>query len=102
MKTLKDRFFDFMRKISPKSEEDLIFSEIYKLVDEPKNYGKLSMLYLRLQNGHVAALGRTQDNNYQMLLVKMYGNSYKFYRDLRQKENKKQSILNRINKLKLL
>jgi len=102
MKTLKDRFFEFMRKILPKTEEDLIWYEIHQLTDEPKNYAKLSHLYHRLLNGHGVALGRTSDDNYHFLMAKICNNSYLYYRDLWYNEMRKEANKIRIKKLKLL
>jgi hypothetical protein len=90
-----------MGKIFPKSEEDLIWEEIYQLTDDPKNYSKLSHLYHRLLNVHGVAIGKTSDDNYHFILAKICNNNYIYYRNLWYNEMRKEANLIRINKLKL-
>lgn len=79
---IKVYFLKFMRLIIPKTELEKQLDEINKLKNNPDNYGKVSMMYLKLQNIHAMLIGRNGDDNWNFFLADFYGKQHKMYREL--------------------
>lgn len=74
--------YNILQKIIPKTEIQLLLEDIDKLKIDPNNYGKVAMMYLKLQNIYGMLLGRTHDDKLNFLMVDFYGKQYKLYREL--------------------
>lgn len=78
---IKNYLFKFMRSIIPRTELEKIHDEIDRLKNDPENYGKVAMMYMRLQNIHAMFIGRGGDDNLNFLLSSTYGSMYRKYRE---------------------
>ena len=79
---IKDYFLKFMRLIISKTELEKELDEINKLKNNPDNYGKVAMMYMKLQNIHAMLIGKNDDDNWNFFLVDFYGKQHKMYREL--------------------
>ena len=79
---IKDYFLKFMRLIIPKTELEKQLDNINKLKNNPDNYGKVAMMYMRLQNRHAMLIGKNGDDNWNFFLADFYGKQHKMYREL--------------------
>ena len=79
---IKDYFLKFMRLIIPKTELEKQLDDINKLKNNPDNYGKVAMMYMKLQNIHAMLIGKNGDDNWNFFLADFYGKQHKIYREL--------------------
>ena len=79
---IKVYFLKFMRLIIPKTELEKQLEEINKLKNNPDNYGKVAMMYMKLQNIHAMLIGKNGDDNWNFFLADFYGKQHKMYREL--------------------
>jgi hypothetical protein len=79
---IKVYFLKFMRLIIPKTELEKQLDNINKLKNNPDNYGKVAMMYMKLQNIHAMLIGKNSDDNWNFFLTDFYGNQHKIYREL--------------------
>ena len=68
--------------ITPKTELEILLDNINELKNNPDNYGKVAMMYYKLQNIHAILIGRNGDDSFNLLLVDFYGKQYEMYREL--------------------
>ena len=69
-----------MRLIIPKTELEKRLDEIDELKNNPDNYGKVAMMYYKLQNIHAMLIGINGDDNWNFFLADVYGKQYEMYR----------------------
>ena len=79
---IKDYFLKFMRLIIPKTELEKQLDDINKLKNNPDNYGKVAMMYMKLQNIHAMLIGKNGDDNWNFFLADFYGKQHNMYRKL--------------------
>lgn len=79
---IKDYFLRFIKLIIPKTELEKKLDEINKLKNNPDNYGKVAMMYLKLQHMHALLIGKGSDDNWNFFLSNVYGKQHKMYREL--------------------
>ena len=77
MESIKKVMFWF---IKPKIYNPL--DTIRMLKNNPDNYGKVSMMYLKLQNIHALTIGKGLDDDWNFFFIDFYGKQYNLYRDL--------------------
>ena len=79
---IKDYLLKFMRLIIPKTELEKQLDDINNLKNNPDNYGKVAMIYMKLQNIHAMLIGKNGDDNWNFFLADFYGKQHKMYREL--------------------
>ena len=66
---MKNIFFKLTKMITPKTELEILLDNINELKNNPDNYGKVAMMYYKLQNIHAILIGRNGDDSFNLLLV---------------------------------
>ncbi len=75
--------FKFLRLIIPKNEVEKILDEIInELKNNPINYIKVAMLYLRLHNIYAILIGKNGDDKLNFYLANFYKKQYDRYINL--------------------
>jgi hypothetical protein len=82
LEKIKGYFLTVMKLFMPETELEKTLDEIDKLKNNPDNYGKVAMMYLKLQNMHALLIGKSEDDNWNFFLSQTYGKQHKIYREL--------------------
>jgi len=72
---------NLIRIIMPKTELEKTLNNIEVLKTNPNNYGKVSVIYLKIHTGYAVTIGKSGDDNINFYYSQFFYNLYKEYRE---------------------